>query len=176
MKRRFPTWRGVWMAGLVGLLAMAAAFSWWALGMDVGASTWWRELAKAALTPSLLTLAVLAMVPIGVELLAHRARLADAAPRWMRHLEPALIGVAGLLLTLLAAWTAAKPEPHAREETFTLLAPGRTAAVAEQTRLLQDTELAGPASFILTGSLLTVALAVVFGMVFRRRDELERLI
>ncbi len=103
------------------------------LGMDIDVRAWKGMLIRAATPPILLTLAMAAILAIGSSLLAQRSRITPT-PRWMRHLEPALVAGGGLVLTAFAAWTAHERASHNREEAFGQLASIRTEAVAKDLR------------------------------------------
>jgi PAS domain S-box-containing protein len=94
-----------------------------------------------------LTLVLAAILLIGSALLARRSWIADASPRWMRRLEPALAAAAGLVLTLCSAWMLHGRETHFRREAFLQLAASRTEAIANTLRNLRDTELESLAHF-----------------------------
>jgi len=115
------------------------------VGFDTGPWRW--ALARAALPAALLTLALIAILFVGTAFRARRARLAGAAPRWMRRLEPALVVAVGLVLTTCAAWTAHQNEHYVRQEAFAQLAASRTLAIAASLRDLRDYELEGLARF-----------------------------
>jgi PAS domain S-box-containing protein len=118
------------------------------LGIDVNAGDWQVQLARAALPPAALTLALVLILLAGSALLLRRVRLGDRAPRWLRHGEPAVALSVGLALTLFAAWSAHLREGLADDWSFNRLATGRTDAIARSLRALRDTELEGLASFI----------------------------
>jgi PAS domain S-box-containing protein len=115
------------------------------VGFDTGPWRW--ALARAAVPAALLTLALIAILFVGTVFGARRARLAGAAPRWMRRLEPALVVAVGLVLTTCAAWAAHQNEHHVRQEAFAQLAASRTLAIAASLRDLRDYELEGLARF-----------------------------
>ena len=138
---------GTWVSALVPLADPATGEPIAALGMDVDVRDWKWDLARAAMPPSLLTLAMIAILVVGTALSARRARLAADAPRWMRHLEPALVVAVGLALTLFAAWMVRQTERHAGREAFAQLAASQTQAIAETFHDLRDTELEALARF-----------------------------
>jgi PAS domain S-box-containing protein len=116
------------------------------LGMDIDARVWNWTRARAALPPALLTLALVSLLVMGSSLLSRKSSL-EAPPRWMRHLEPALVAVVGLVLTLFAAWVAHEREIHGRNEAFAQLAVSRTEAIAKTLRDLRATEMESLARF-----------------------------
>ncbi|MEI6035378.1 MAG: response regulator [Verrucomicrobiae bacterium] len=126
-------------AGTGGLIAV--------LGMDIDARTWNGLLARAALPPALLTLALAAIWLAGSLLLARRARLGREAPRWMGRIELALVVAAGIAITMFASWLANKREADATNQAFKQLANSRTGAVADLLRNLRNTEIASLAGF-----------------------------
>jgi CHASE1-domain containing sensor protein len=125
------------------------------LGMDIDVRDWNWMLARAALPPTLLTLVLAAMLLIGSALFARRARFAHAPLRWMLHLEPGLMVVVGLLLTLFAAWMAHTFESRYYSETFAKLAESRTESIATTLRTLRSAELEGLAHFYEKGENIT---------------------
>ena len=117
------------------------------LGMDIDARDWNWMLARAALPPALLTLALVALVVLGRVLLAQRARCSEPLSRRMRYLEPMLALVGGLVLTLFATWMAHQTEARDRELAFKQLAVGRSGEIAETLQAFSRTELESLASF-----------------------------
>ena len=117
------------------------------MGMDIDAHAWRGMLFRAAVPPILLALALVAVLLTGKRLLVRRSRSADAPPRWMHHLEPALAAAVGLILTLFGAWMAHERETYDRNEAFLQLAAGRTLAIAEKLHDLCNIELEGLAHF-----------------------------
>ena len=117
------------------------------LAMDVDARYWNWMLARAALPPTLLTLALTAIALIGSALLARRSQISGTATHRMRQLEPGLTVAVGLVLTLFTAWMLHEREAHARKLAFAQLAASRTAVIAETLHVLRDTELEGLAHF-----------------------------
>ena len=117
------------------------------LGMDIDARDWSRMLVMAALPPVLFTLALELILLISSVLLARRSRIASEPPRWMRHLEPAIVTATGLVLTLLAAWMLHEREAHNRNEAFKQLAASRTEAIADTLRDIGTIEIEGLARF-----------------------------
>ncbi len=118
------------------------------LGIDVDASTWRIDLAKATVPTLVLTFTLILIILAGTALLIRRARLESGAAHRLRYLEPSLALALGLALTLFAAWTAHQREAHARDWSFTQLASARTESIAGTLRNLRDTEIEGLASFI----------------------------
>ncbi|MDY0170512.1 MAG: CHASE domain-containing protein [Thermoguttaceae bacterium] len=139
---------GTWVSAFVPIHDLRTGNLVAVLGMDIAAQSWSWNLARAAVPPALLTLTLMAVLFAGMALLARRSRLAGSAPRWMHYLEPALLAAAGLVLTLFAAWTFHERETCAHNRAFALVAANRTNIIAETFRDLQNTELAGLASFI----------------------------
>jgi PAS domain S-box-containing protein len=116
------------------------------LGMDIDARTWNWMLARAALPPALVTLTLVSLLALGGALLARRASL-QTPPRWMRHLEPALVAAAGFALTLFATWVAHEREIHNRREGFVQLAASRTETIAVTLRELRTSGIESLARF-----------------------------
>ena len=117
------------------------------LGMDIDARAWNAMLARAALPPALLTLALAALFLLGARLLDWRSRLTGEPPRWMRHLEPALAVAVGLALTLFAFWMARSRETVDRHRTFEEMAAAQSSIVAETLRNIYKSDLNGLAHF-----------------------------
>jgi CheY-like chemotaxis protein/CHASE1-domain containing sensor protein/HPt (histidine-containing phosphotransfer) domain-containing protein len=117
------------------------------LSMDIDARDWNWILARAALPPALLTLALAAILLTGSALLARRSRIAGPLPRRLRHLEPVLTAAVGLVLTIFAAYMIHEYETRDRNRAFALLAAGRAEAVAEILRDLRDIKLEGLSCF-----------------------------
>ena len=123
------------------------------LGMDLDARDWNRALVRAALPPSLATLALLAILTFGWWRMARR-RPGQSSPRWDM---PVLIAAAGLVLTVCAAWMTRTDEQQRRDETFQVLAEARLGALATLFRTLREIELEGLATFIEGSDAVTAA-------------------
>jgi len=117
------------------------------LAMDIDARDWNWMLARAALPPALLSLALAALAVLGRALLRHRARNAWHSPRWMSQLEPVLASAIGLVLTLFAIWMSHQSEARDRELAFTQLAASRTGEIAESLQTIARTELESLAGY-----------------------------
>ena len=111
------------------------------LGLDLDGQEWHRMQVRAALPSALLSLALSALVVIGAVLMQRRSRIGGHSPRWMRHLEPALGGTVGLLLTVFATWMAHQIEARDRELAFGQLAASRTGEIAATLQAIARTEL-----------------------------------
>jgi PAS domain S-box-containing protein len=116
------------------------------LGMDVDARAWNWMLARAALPPTLLTIALAALLIMSSTLLVRRSRL-ETPPRWMEHLEPALTIAVGLILTLFVAWVVHERETHDRNDAFVQLAASRSEAFSASLYDLRTSGIEGLASF-----------------------------
>ena len=125
------------------------------LGMDVDARTWNWRLARAALPSVLFTLALVAILWVGLALLARRSRI--TGPSWLPalRLETRLAAAVGLVLTLFIAWMANEREAHERREAFAQMAEGRTQAIANTLHNLRDAELEGLARFYENSDVVT---------------------
>ena len=117
------------------------------LAMDINARDWDWMLARAALPPALLTLALAGLVALGRTLLRRRARSAWQSLRWMRQLEPALASAIGVVLTLFAVWVSHRSEARDRELAFAQLAASRSGEIAETLKTIAHTELESLAGF-----------------------------
>jgi signal transduction histidine kinase/FixJ family two-component response regulator len=112
-----------------------------ALGIDVDARAWNGMLARAAMPPALLTLALLAIM------VAWQLRTGGHSWKGELRLIPAVVASWGVALTAFAAWTAHQNEHRARDVAFTQLAEVPTAAVRKTLTTLRDVELEGLADF-----------------------------
>ncbi|MEI6605623.1 MAG: CHASE domain-containing protein [Verrucomicrobiota bacterium] len=138
---------GVWISGLVPLVNPQSKSVIAMLGMDFDAQDWNGLLARAALPPALFTLALEALVLLGWALLARCERGSGPASRCLRHLEPALVFCAGLLVTLFATWMVRQREGRGRELAFGQLAASRTEEIASALEVVSHSELESLASF-----------------------------
>jgi hypothetical protein len=117
------------------------------LGMDIDASDWNRHLARAAVLPVVLTLALIVTLTAASGLATRRRRLGAAAPSWLQYLEPGAVLMVGLVLTLFAARTACNNESFNRAQLFEKLAESETYGVADVFLDLQHAELESLARF-----------------------------
>jgi PAS domain S-box-containing protein len=139
---------GTWVSGYVPLTEARTGAVLAILGMDVDARDWRRGVARAALPPVLLTLALVAVLLAGTALSARRSRLASAAPRWLWRLEPGLAVAVGLALTAFAAASAHERESHNRMRSFAQLADSEASRVAAALGDLRDFDLEGLSRFV----------------------------
>ena len=102
------------------------------LGMDVDGRAWRWAVARAVAVPLALTLFLLLLV-------AGAAR--SAGPGRAPWRPQAWTALAGLALTLAAAWMVHEREAHRRWEVFTQLAESQTGQLAHRLRELRDIEL-----------------------------------
>jgi PAS domain S-box-containing protein len=142
---------GTWISGLVPLTDPNTGKVIAVLGMDIGAKTWNRDLALAALPVILLTLALLLILWIGAYLFSWRARRSKTPPRWSRGIEPGIVFFIGLSVSLFAAWTAHESEVHNRDLSFQSLASSRTAGLTRSLRELRNTALESLAGDYVSG-------------------------
>ncbi len=117
------------------------------LGMDIDASDWNKALVRAALPPVMLTLMLVLVLSLGFAFLKQRYRLASGSPRWMRHLDSAMVAASGLVLTLLVAWLLHHREAHDRKAAFEQLASSRTEAITNTLTDIGATSIEGLARF-----------------------------
>ncbi|SDM88672.1 PAS domain S-box-containing protein [Geoalkalibacter ferrihydriticus] len=117
------------------------------LGLDIDARLWSRLLIRAALPSVLLTLALAAVLLFGAVLLNLRSRFRNDPSRWMHRLEPALVALIGLILTMFSAWMAHDWESRNRAQSFVQLAAIQTGAIADTLHDLRDIELESLARF-----------------------------
>jgi PAS domain S-box-containing protein len=111
------------------------------LGMDIDASDWNWTIARAAWPSILFTVALTAILFVGMVLLSRRSRLKCKPSFLMRRLELCLVVTVGLVLTLFVAWTAHKREVHDRREAFLQLAENQTATIARTIQNIRDVQL-----------------------------------
>jgi PAS domain S-box-containing protein len=116
------------------------------LCLDMDGRAWNRRLARAALPPVLLTLALAAIVLIGSALAAWRSRIGGRS-HWMWGLEPALAASVGLTLTLFVTWMVGERETRDRREAFVQLAASRTETIAEALSELRTAGIEGLARY-----------------------------
>ena len=138
---------GTWVSALVPLIDPKADGLVAMLGMDVNAHCWNQQLARAAVPPVLVALALAVVTLVGSRLLALRSLTPSMPGCWTRYQEAAFAAVVGLILTLFFAWTTNESESRNRALSFRSIAVSRTAAIAEAFRDLQDIELEGLARF-----------------------------
>ena len=138
---------GEWITGLIPFIDPQTGDLIAVLGMDVDARDWSRSVVWASLPPAMLSLMLAAVVIIGSTLLSRRSRSAGPVKFWMRHLEAVSVLVAGLVLTLFAAWSGHKMESHIYLESFRSIAESKTAAFSESLRIIQTVEIEGLARF-----------------------------
>jgi len=117
------------------------------LGMDIDARDWNWMLARAALPPAMLSLALVALAVLGRALMQRRTRNGGPSLRWMRHLESALASAIGLVITLFAVWMVHRSELRDRELAFAQLAASRTDEITESLQSIACTELESLAGF-----------------------------
>ena len=147
---------GVWVSGLVPLIDPHTNELIAVLGMDIDAREWKATVAaKAGWPTGLATLALVVILSVESFLGYRRARLQGPAPRWMMHLESALMVAVGLVLTLFTAWLAQKDAERNQAEAFRNLVESRSIALAEAFHNLQDVELEGLARFYEKSELVT---------------------
>ncbi len=138
---------GVWVSALIPLNDPLTGELIAVLGVDMDSRHWNGMLARAALPPLLLTLALMAILLLGSALAARRARAGAASAPRPRHLESDLAIVTGLVLALFAAWLAHVVESRNRSEAFKELAASTTAQVAFRMSNIRDTQLESLALF-----------------------------
>jgi len=143
---------GTWVSGLVPIPAPQTSPSGAGglvavLGMDIDARAWNGILARAALPPVLLMLVLAALLLLGSKLLEQRSFLAAEAPRWMRHLEPAMAVAVGLALTLFVTGGAHHREAANRIRTFEQIADPQISPVVGRLRSIRDSQLDGLALY-----------------------------
>ncbi|MCX6878487.1 MAG: CHASE domain-containing protein [Verrucomicrobia bacterium] len=138
---------GVWISAMVPITSTPTGPIPAVLGMDIDARDWNRMLARAALPPALLTLALTALLLLGAALLANRARRPGPPPRWLRHLEPTLAIIVGTVLTAFAAYSGHQRETDNRQVAFLQFATNHTDAIADTLHILLRTELESLARF-----------------------------
>ena len=111
------------------------------LGLDLDARIWRERLGKAALPPILLTLGLITLGLVGSWLLARRDRQTLPVSPGMRRLEAILVAVAGLQVTLIAAWMTHAAEAERNRDSFADLAADQTGRMAQTIHSLGEVEL-----------------------------------
>ncbi len=117
------------------------------LAVDTDAGQWNRKLAKAAIPPLILALALLLIYTLWLILTSRHKSIFDNN-RWQYYIEPCLIAVIGITITLYIAWSMTESERHARHHAFNHVASTRTEAVIDAFDDLQKTELESLAKFL----------------------------
>jgi diguanylate cyclase (GGDEF)-like protein/PAS domain S-box-containing protein len=135
---------GVWVSALVPVRMPATAAHQMALGIDVEASDWRGQILLRGVAPvALATLALLAIVLIALILSERRERLDKRSSGPLRHLEPAAVLAAGLVLTITITWIVQVETKIAQSHSFELLAQESTQGVSRALRNLRDFGLGG---------------------------------
>ncbi len=138
---------GVWISAYVPIHDLRTDTVAAMLGIDVDARVWNRDLARAAGMPVATTSVLVAILIVAAGFASRRRRLAAAAGPWLQYLEANVVLVAGLVLTLFAAWTAYKIDSFHRTHIFENLAESETHRMADAFLDLQHAELEGFARF-----------------------------
>ncbi len=138
---------GTWITAMVPLSDPKTNEFIAMLGIDIDVREWYWSLAAESVLPVGLTmLAFITILFVGSYLLQRRAQL-EGHIRWMGWLEPVLVIVVGLILTLFTAWLVQDASVRNQADAFRNLAVGRTAAVSDAFQDIQDFELEGLARF-----------------------------
>jgi PAS domain S-box-containing protein len=138
---------GTWVSALVPISASHTGEVIAALGIDVAAQDWTDVLIRAAVPPVLVTLIVLCALIAGGFLSTLRTRTGASGRSISGRVEPLLVALVGVALTLFGAWLAQQNEEWTREKVFSQLAMSRTDVVADTLRDLREIELPGLANY-----------------------------
>jgi len=138
---------GTWVSAFVPVKDPQTGSLLSVLGMDIDARRWRGEVARAGVSPVLLTVVLVLILLAGMGLSMRRLQRRESPANWMRYLEPGLIFAVGVTVTVFAAWTADQREHHDRDQAFALTAASETDAIVEPLRSLRNTRLEGLADF-----------------------------
>ncbi|MEW6439881.1 MAG: PAS domain S-box protein [bacterium] len=140
--------RGTLLSALAPVIDPRTGETLLVVGLDVEASDWERQIARHRLPALLFTLVLTALLLGGAALLRRPAALdVRAQPFWMRHFEPGLAALCGLLLSAAASLAAHDNETRSRGAVFEQVAE---AQAAQFRQILHDlrAELYGLARFL----------------------------
>ena len=112
---------GVWVSAFVPLKNAASGRLVTVVGVDIEAGTWRRQVWHAGLVPSLLTLALMAVLLAGYVLRGQPDKSSGQIKRRWRHLEAGLTAAIGFILTLAGVWLARGVETTHMREAFLAL-------------------------------------------------------
>ncbi|TVQ40872.1 MAG: EAL domain-containing protein [Wenzhouxiangella sp.] len=147
---------GVWISALVPVPMPLDYPGQMALGIDIDARDWRRQIfVRAALPIALAMLALLFIAVIGQVLVARRARNERARLGVLRHLEPALVIAVGLVLTAVATWIVQGEMQRNQARAFDLLARTSTQSVGVALRNLRDFGVEGLGRFFEASTFVT---------------------
>jgi PAS domain S-box-containing protein len=113
------------------------------LTLDVSLDRWFVQIAKACIAPLVLGFSLSLLLLIVKSLFTWRTKKGDAAYAWMEYLEPGLIFLVGVVLTLYAVQVVQQRGRDADEEDFERLAAKWTAKVSTALHTLRNIELEG---------------------------------
>ena len=139
---------GVWVSALVPIPRIDGYPGELALGVDIDAGDWRRQVLIRAVAPvALATLALLLIVAVGSVLFSLRARRHHSRGGAVPVLEPALVVAVGLVLTAVAGWMIHSQGQRDQARLFQLLADASTQGIAADLHNLRDFGLDGLTRF-----------------------------
>ncbi|MEI6385655.1 MAG: response regulator, partial [Spirochaetota bacterium] len=147
--------RGTWVSATIPIIDEEGRSTVAVLQVDLDAGAWYGRLFRAALTPTLLFLAVFTLILTGKLLRLRRSRLGESRPDWMRHIEAATVGATGLVLSLIIALVFHQTQVSDRKRAFDQFATVRTSVLAERLRSISNEKLEGMAALFLADQSVT---------------------
>ncbi|MFZ4614658.1 MAG: CHASE domain-containing protein, partial [Rectinemataceae bacterium] len=149
--------RGTWVSATIPIIDEARRSTVAVLQVDLDAGAWYGRLLLAALTPTILFLAVFAFILASKLLRLRRSRLGDRRPPWMRHIEAGTVGATGLVLSLSIVLVFHQTEVSDRKRAFDQFATVRTSVLADRLRDISSESLEGMAALFLADPAVTEA-------------------
>lgn len=148
---------GIWVSALVPVkLPQGSPFEV-ALGIDIDAADWRRNVLHSAMLPTgSITFALALVTLIGLFLCHLRAQNDTLKAGQLRHIEPALVLTIGLILTIYLTYLVQTEALRGQARSFNLLAEAQTAAIGHRLRDLREFELEGVARFLQASDYVTV--------------------
>ncbi len=143
---------GVWISAFAPVHGGQGGTLEAAVGIDIGAGNWQRNVRRAGIVPGLFTLAGVVVFSFSGVLLWRRDRRRVCEPRWLfQHAEAVSSMALGLTATLFLAFVADGNERCSTWEDFSHIATTDTAYVADALQCIRDDQLEGLARFLEAG-------------------------
>ncbi|NLE55225.1 MAG: response regulator [Lentisphaerae bacterium] len=139
---------GTWFTALVPMRDPLTGAPLAMLGADIAATTWYQRLLGAALPGAGITLLILLIIGLGCALHGRCRCLHTPASRHQHLIEPGLVALIGVVLSVFTAWRVHVGERCQREQIFNQVAEGFTSLIAKNINLIRFAELEGLASFL----------------------------
>jgi PAS domain S-box-containing protein len=165
--------RGTWVSATIPIIDEARRTTAAVLRVDLDAGAWYGKLFLAALTPTLLFLAVFALILAGKLLRLRRSRLGDRRPPWMRHIEAATVGATGLVLSLSIVLVFHQTEVSVRKRAFDQFATVRTSVLADRLRDISNESLEGMAALFLADQTVSEAQFSTFATLMAKEPAVQ---